>query len=180
MAQSPAMPADSAGAVSTVKAETVVLRKAVTSDVPAIHRIVNGYAEQGLMLARSLSALYETVRDFTVVEEDGEVVGCIALHVSWKELAEIKSLAVAESHQRRGLARRLIEASLREAPVLGVHEVFALTYVPELFEKIGFHRLDKAMLPRKVWTECIYCPQFAECGEVAVMRDLEAAPLSPS
>jgi len=174
------MPAGSPTPIGARNSEAAVLRKAVTSDVPAIHRIVNGYAEQGLMLARSLSALYETVRDFTVVEEDGEVVGCIALHVSWKELAEIKSLAVAESHQRRGLARRLIEASLREAPVLGVHEVFALTYVPELFEKIGFHRLDKAMLPRKVWTECIYCPQFAECGEVAVMRDLEAAPLSPS
>lgn len=147
-----------------------ILRKAVTADVPAIHRLVNSYAERGLMLPRSLSQLYENVRDFTVVIEDGVVVGCAALHVSWKDLAEIKSLAVGGDSQGRGYGRMLIEACVREAGPMGVGRVFALTYVPELFEKLGFERVDKALLPRKIWTECVYCPKFADCTEVAVIR----------
>ncbi len=125
------------------------------------------------MLPRSLSQLYETVRDFYVVETDGQVVACAALHVSWKDLAEIKSLAVAQEYQGQGHARRLVQACLHEAPDLGVREVFALTYVPELFEKMGFRRVDKALLPRKVWTECMHCSRFADCSEVAVVWSAE-------
>lgn len=149
-----------------------VLRKATTHDVPAIHQLVNKYAEQGLMLRRSLSQLYESVRDFFVIASDAEVVACAALHVSWKDLAEIRSLAVAERHQGQGHAHRLIDACVREAEALGIERVFALTYVPGLFERHGFQVVDKAYLPRKVWTECIYCPYLADCREVAVVYDL--------
>lgn len=147
------------------------MRKATTADVPAIQTLVNTYAERGLMLPRSLSQLYETVRDFFVVEDAGVIVACAALHVSWKDLAEIRSLAVAQDHQGRGFARDLIRDCLAEAVTLGVERVFALTYVPELFEKLGFQRVEKALLPRKVWTECIYCPHFSDCGEEAVLYD---------
>jgi len=152
--------------------QATILRAATTADVPAIQRLVNSYADRGLMLPRSLSQLYENVRDFTVVEEDCVVVGCAALHVSWKDLAELKSLAVAEGSQGRGYGRMLIEACVREARPLGASRVFALTYVPELFEKLGFERVDKALLPRKVWTECVYCPKFADCTEVAVVKEV--------
>ncbi len=145
------------------------IRKAVTTDAQAIQRLINGYADKGAMLHRSLSELYENIRDFWVVTVDDEIAGCAALHISWKDLAELKSLAVREDCQGRGYARSLIDACLMEAMNLSVGKVFALTYVPELFEKLGFQRTDKALLPRKVWTECVYCPKFPDCGEIAVI-----------
>jgi len=150
--------------------EGASIRKAVTGDVAEIHRLVNAYAASGQMLPRSLSQLYENLRDFQVVIEDGAVVGCAALHVSWKDLAEVKSLAVAEAAQGKGYGRALVEACMREAGPIGVSRVFALTYVPDFFERLGFARVEKAMLPRKVWTECVYCPKFDDCTEVAVMH----------
>src|SRR5689334_18942401 len=149
------------------------LRKAKTNDVLAMQRLINGFADRGAMLHRSLSELYENIRDFFVVEEEGEVVGCAALHVSWKDLAELKSLAVAEEKQGRGYGRRLIQACSDEAEDIGIARVFALTYVPELFVKMGYAVVDKAQLPRKVWTECVYCPKFPDCGEVAVLYTLD-------
>jgi amino-acid N-acetyltransferase len=150
---------------------TADLRRAVPSDVPAMQRLINGFAQREMMLPRSLSQLYENIRDFFVVAEGDEVVGCVALHVSWKDLAELKSLAVADTHQGHGYGRRLIEACMEDAGRMGLERVFALTYVPGLFEKAGFARIDKALLPRKVWTECVFCPKFSDCTEVAVVRD---------
>jgi amino-acid N-acetyltransferase len=148
------------------------LRKARTADVLAMQRMINAFADRGAMLHRSLSELYENIRDFSVIEEAGEVVGCAALHVSWRGLAELKSLAVAEHVQRKGYGKRLILACLEEADALGLEQVFALTYVPELFVRQGFRVVEKAVLPRKVWTECIYCPKFPDCGEVAVLKSI--------
>ena len=134
-----------------------------------MQRLINGFADEGAMLHRSLSELYENIRDFYVIEEAGEVVGCAGLHVSWKDLAELKSLAVHLGAQGKGYGRRLIEACVNEAAEIGLSRVFALTYVPELFVKLGFAIVDKATLPRKVWTECVFCPKFPDCGEVAVV-----------
>jgi amino-acid N-acetyltransferase len=151
------------------------LRKAKTRDVLTMQRLINGYADKGAMLHRSLSELYENIRDFFVIEEDGEIVGCAALHVSWKDLAELKSLAVAETHQGRGYGRQLIQACVDEGVEIGLSRVFALTYVPQLFVKLDFAVVDKAQLPRKVWTECVYCPKFPDCGEIAVLRTLDGS-----
>jgi amino-acid N-acetyltransferase len=148
-----------------------VVRRATTRDVAAFQRLVHGYAERGLMLPRSLSHLYENVRDLFVAEEGEEIVGGCSLHVSWKDLAEIRSLAVAETHQGRGYASRLVRACIEDAAGVGIDRVFALTYVPGFFERMGFVRIDKALLPRKVWTECVYCPKFHGCTEVAVIID---------
>ena len=153
----------------------VRLRKARTGDVVAMQRLINGFADKGAMLHRSLSELYENIRDFFVVEDAGEVVGCAALHVSWKDLAELKSLAVSEASQGKGYGRLLIQACLDEALDIGLERVFALTYVPELFVKMAFQVVDKAMLPRKVWTECVYCPKFPDCGEIAVLIGIGGA-----
>lgn len=148
------------------------IRKAKVPDVTAVQKLINTFAERGIMLPRSLSALYENIRDFFVLEEDGRIVGCCALHITWEDLAEIKSLAVDELAQGRGYGRALVEACLEEARSIGIPRVFALTYIPDFFEKLGFTRIDKSKLPHKVWTDCINCPKFPNCGEEAVVLEL--------
>jgi len=141
-------------------------------DVTAIQALVNTFADRGDMLPRALNAIYEGIRDFFVAEEDGEVVGCGALHVVWGDLAEIKSLAVAESAQGKGVGSRLVQACLDEARAMGIDRVFALTYRPKFFERAGFSGVDKSTLPQKIWSDCINCPKFPDCGEEAVVLNL--------
>lgn len=124
------------------------------------------------MLPRALNAIYENIRDFFVLEDAGRIVGCCALHVTWGDLAEVKSLAVDESLHGRGYGKMLLNACLDEAREMGVPKLFALTYVPEFFERAGFSRVDKATLPHKIWSECINCPKFPDCGEEAVILEL--------
>ena len=148
--------------------------KARISDVPQMHKLINSFADKGEMLARSLSEIYENMRDYFVVRQGERVIACAALHVSWSDLAEIKSLAVAEDCQQQGIGDQLIEACLREAKELGIPTIFCLTYKPAFFEKCGFSQVDKAELPRKVWGECYRCPKFPDCDEVALIYHLEA------
>ncbi len=137
-----------------------------------MQKLVNGFADRGEMLYRSLNDIYENIRDYNIVEVNGEIVGCCALHVSWGDLAEIKSLAVAEEFHGQGWGKMLIEKCIEEARELGVPQVFALTYRPTFFERMGFSRIDKNDLPRKIWSECINCPKYPDCGEEALTRDV--------
>ena len=125
------------------------------------------------MLARPLSEIYENIRDYFVIREGEQVIACAALHVMWSDLAEIKSVAVAEDSHRQGIGARLMEACLKEAKGLGIPTVFCLTYQPAFFEKFKFSQVDKMELPRKVWTECYRCPKFPDCDEVALIYQLE-------
>ncbi len=150
------------------------VEKGKIKDVPQMHRLINSFADKGEMLARSLSEIYENIRDYFVVRQGERVIACVALHVSWSDLAEIKSLAVAEDSQQRGIGDQLVEACLKEAKELGIPTVFCLTYKPAFFEKLGFSQLDKAELPHKVWGECYRCPKFPDCDEVALIYHLEA------
>lgn len=146
------------------------VEKARIADVQRIHELVNSFADRGEMLPRALSEIYENLRDFFVIrEEHGEVIGCVALHINWSDLAEIKSLAVSEDKQAQGLGSMLVEACLQEAKELGIPTVFCLTYKPAFFEKHNFRRVDKMELPRKVWSECYRCPKFPDCDEVALV-----------
>ena len=149
------------------------LEKAKIQDVPQIHRLINYFADKDEMLARSLSEIYENIRDYFVVKQGEQVIACAALHVCWSDLAEIKSVAVAEDSQQEGIGARLVEACLKEAKVLGIAPVFCLTYRPAFFEKFGLSQVDKMELPRKVWTECYRCPKFPDCNEVALVCNLE-------
>ena len=149
------------------------LGKARISDVTQMHQLVNYFADRGEMLARSLSEMYENIRDYFVIRQGERVIACAALHVSWSDLAEIKSVAVVEDRQNEGVGVQLVEACLREARELGIPTVFCLTYKPAFFEKFGFFQLDKMELPRKVWTECYRCPKFPNCDEVALLCNLE-------
>lgn len=148
------------------------LRKARMSDAAQIQALVDVFADRDEMLHRSVPEIQENIRDYFVVEEASEVVGCVALHVDTEELAEIKALAVHEACQGRGYGRDLVTACVAEGRELGLVRVFALTYVPGFFEKLGFRVVDKATLPHKVWTECIRCPKFPDCGEIAVVMEL--------
>jgi amino-acid N-acetyltransferase len=138
-----------------------------------MHKLINYFADKGEMLARPLSELYESIRDYFVVREGERVIACAALHVNWSDLAEIKSLAVAEDSQKQGIGDRLIEACLREAKELGISTVFCLTYKPVFFERFGFAQLDKMELPQKVWSECYRCPKFPNCDEIALIYHLK-------
>jgi amino-acid N-acetyltransferase len=150
-----------------------LIRRARVGDAGEIQRLITTFADRDEMLHRSLGEIYENIRDFYVAEnEAGEIVGCGALHVCWSHLAEIKSLAVDEAQQGRGYGKQLVQACMEEARELGLKTVFALTYRPEFFSRLGFRVVDKATLPHKVWNECIRCPKFPGCGEIAVVYDL--------
>ncbi|HOX38769.1 MAG TPA: N-acetyltransferase [Candidatus Brocadiia bacterium] len=145
------------------------IRKAAIADVPNIHKLVNHWAGRERMLARALSEIYENLRDFVVCEENGAIIACGALHIIWSDLGEIKSLAVAQERVGSGVGRAVVEVCLTEARALGLQRVFALTYEPEFFEKCGFRRVSKDSLPQKIWSECVRCPKFPDCDEVAVI-----------
>jgi amino-acid N-acetyltransferase len=149
-----------------------LIRKARVPDALELQKLINSFADKNAMLPRALNAIYENIRDFFVMEESGKIVGCCALHVTWGDLAEIKSLAVDESLHGKGHGRQLLNACLDEARYMGIPKLFALTYVPEFFEKSGFSRVDKGALPHKIWSECINCPKFPDCGEEAVILEL--------
>jgi len=149
------------------------VERATVKDVEQMHKLINYYADRGEMLARPLSEIYENIRDYFVVRDGERVVACTALHVNWLDLAEIKSLAVSEDNLRQKIGAKLVESCLEEAKELGIATVFCLTYKPAFFERFGFSQVDKAELPRKVWTECYRCPKFPDCNEVALVQKLE-------
>jgi amino-acid N-acetyltransferase len=148
------------------------LRKARMADVEPIYGLVTEFSRTGKMLPRSRSDLYEALRDFVVAERRGRLIGCGALTIEWDNLAEIKSLAVAQRYQHRGIGRRLIKACLAEARRLGIGRVFALTSSPAFFERLGFARVPRESLPHKVWSDCIKCTKFPDCDETAVAIDV--------
>lgn len=149
-----------------------MIRKAKIKDIKQIQELINCFARQDLMLPRSLNELYENIRDFWVIEEKGRIVGSAAMHISWDNLAEIKSLAVARRHQGKGKGKELIMACLAEARSLGAKNIFVLTYKPEYFKKLGFKRVKHASLPHKIWAECINCCKFPNCQEIALLKIL--------
>jgi len=149
-----------------------MVRKARITDVKEIQKLLAGYANRGEMLSRSLSELYEALRDFYVFEEEGKILGVSALHIVWEDLAEVRSVAVVEDAGRRGIGRTVVGACIDEARQLGLKRVFCLTYKPEFFGRLNFHVVDKSHLPHKVWGDCIKCVKFPDCDEIAMILDL--------
>jgi amino-acid N-acetyltransferase len=151
------------------------IRPARVGDVPAIYELIRTFADRKLMIRRSMGELYESIREFLVaVDDENRVVGCVALHVFWEDLAELKCLAVAEGAQGQGIGQRLVDACWEAARELEINSVFALTYAVEFFERCSYHQIDKAELPHKIWNECVRCPLFPSCSEVALIRSFDA------
>ncbi len=150
-----------------------MIRRARQQDVRFIHGLLAKYGGEGLLLARPLSEIYESLRDFVVAEDDqGNLVGVCALHLCWEDLCEIRSLAVLPEYRRQGWGIRLTEACLSEAVTLGFNKVFALTYRPEFFARLGFRQVGKQMLPNKIWADCVKCVKFPDCDETAMLLEL--------
>ncbi len=148
------------------------IRKAKINDIKQIQSLINFFAKQDLMLARSLNELYENIRDFWVFKRNKKVLGCAAVHVSWDNLVEIKSVAVNKDYQRRGIGKKLVKACINEAGQLGAKKIFVLTYKPDFFRKFGFRKIQHSDLPHKIWAECIKCPKFPGCDEIALLKHI--------
>ena len=150
-----------------------MIRKATLTDSRQVHQLINFWAKKGKVLERSLGDIYENIRDFWVCIERKKIIGCCALHVvGWQGLGEIKSLVVAKGSQRGGTGARLVKKCLEEAKTLGIMDVFALTFIPVFFKRLGFERIDRKELPHKIWTDCIKCISFPDCCEEAVIVKL--------
>ena len=152
----------------------IEFRKAKLSDAERIYELANYYAEKGLMLPRARHAIYENIRDFSVADSDGEVVGVGALHIMWHDLAEIRTLAVAESYMRKGIGKQIVTELMVEGKALGIKKFFTLTYQTEFFAACGFAEEDKNNMPQKVWMDCINCSKFPNCDEVCMTRNVDA------
>ncbi len=150
------------------------IRKARMQDVKQIHRLLMDCAENGLLLPRPLNQLYGHLREFFVVDPDdgSPVTGCCALSIVWDGLAEVRSLAVESATRGGGFGRKLVDACLSESVTLGIYTVFTLTYQDNFFQKMGFEVVSKDVLPQKVWADCINCPKFPECDEIAMQIKL--------
>ncbi|MYH41761.1 MAG: N-acetyltransferase [Chloroflexi bacterium] len=166
---------DGGGSVATTRWAARVER-ATVHDAREICDLINLWAARGEMLPRTLGETYENIRDFFVVREEGRLVGCAALHITWSDLAELKSLAVDEERQASGYGRSLAEACVAEGRSLGLRRIFALTYRPGFFERLGWEQADVMSFPRKVWNECYRCPKFPGCEEIAMVLELDGAP----
>jgi amino-acid N-acetyltransferase len=152
--------------------QALTVRKAGMRDIRPILDLINGYAAKGIMLPRTEFEMSESIRDFTVVMLGNEFLGCGALHFYSPTVAEIRSLAVHEHAKTHGVGRRLVEALVREAQEFELDGVFAFTYVVEFFQKVGFQVVERGVLPLKAWKDCLRCPKFQACDEIAVLRIL--------
>jgi amino-acid N-acetyltransferase len=149
-----------------------MLRKASIEDIRKIHALVNQSAATGEMLPRSLGELYDNMRDYIVYVEGGDVLGTAALHICWEDIAELRSLCVVDSARMKGIGRKLVDAVIEEARMLNIPRVFLLTYQEAFFTKCGFLPADKKELPQKIWSDCIRCPKFPECDELAMIKNV--------
>ncbi len=152
-----------------------MIRKATIEDVKGIYALLKHYGQKGELLARPLSRLYDHLRDFWVYVDSGPgngIAGCCALQFCWEDLAEIRSLAVAENRWNQKIGTQLVKAVFEEAKGFRINKLFALTYKPGFFSKFGFTEIDKAELPIKIWADCLYCVKFPDCDETAMIKYL--------
>jgi len=154
------------------------IRPARADDVDAMRTLIDGYAAQDLMLSRSPEFLLEHLGDYIVADDDG-FAGCCALAVLTRDLAEIRSLAVRPETSRRGVGKALVDGCVERARTLGLRRVFALTLVPEFFERCGFTLISLGRLPEKSAAECPVCPKRFACDEQAMLMNLDGTKPEP-
>lgn len=154
----------------------LAVEKASMADIPSLLALINGWAGRGVMLPRTEFEMAENLRDFSVVRAEGRVIGCAALHFYTPATAEIRSLAIEAGHHGRGAGKQLIRALEKEAQAFGLESVFAFTYIPEFFRKLEFLEIERGELPLKAWKDCLRCPKFQCCDEIAVIKRLEPNP----
>ena len=149
-----------------------LVRKARLTDVPDMFRTINHYAERQRMLPKTQLQLYENLRDYSVAtdpSDPGRLLGCGALHIYWENLAEIRALAVAPEKIHQGIGTRLVELLVNEAQEMQIAQLFLFTYAPEFFSRFGFIQVEHRTLPLKIYNECLHCPKFNKCDELAMV-----------
>jgi amino-acid N-acetyltransferase len=171
------MVSSSINAALAVTAGSLIVRKATMADIHDLLALINEYAANGVMLPRTEFEMSENIRDFSVVYDGTRLVGCGALHFYTPTSAEVRSLAVDPNLKSYGLGRLIVESLEREAIANGLHALFAFTYVPGFFRKLGFHAVERGELPLKVWKDCLRCPKFQCCDEIAVLKALRPDPV---
>jgi amino-acid N-acetyltransferase len=149
-----------------------MIKKANIEDIRKIHNMVNNAASRSEMLPRPLGELYDNLRDYFIYEEGEDIIGTGALHICWEDLAEIRSLVVAEPERKKGIGRLLVNACIDEARNYGISKIFLLTYQVGFFERCGFKIADKKIFPQKIWSDCVKCHKFPECDEIAMMLEI--------
>ena len=152
----------------------LTLRKAAMRDIHAVLRLINSYAANGIMLPRTEFDMSENIRDFSVVYSGDRLVGCGALHFYTPTTAEVRSLAVDPNLKTQGIGRVIVEGLEREAAENQLHAIFAFTYVPQFFRKLGFYEIERGELPLKAWKDCLRCPKFQACDEIAMLKRLRS------
>ncbi len=162
----------------------IQIRMARVDDVDAIEALLKPFAERNIILARSRDNLFQHLQEFAVAlfnegPSEAELVGVVAMHIYGSNLAEVRSLVVRDDMHGLGIGRLLVEASEKWGMRLGVARIFALTYVPDFFSKIGYVSVPRESLPHKVWTVCVHCKKFADCDEIAVEKRLSDMPIEP-
>jgi amino-acid N-acetyltransferase len=150
----------------------ISVRKAGMNDIHPILDLINSYAAKGIMLPRTEFELSENIRDFSVAYAGERLVGCGALHFYSPVMGEVRSLAVSPEERTQGIGQLIVEALVREAQAHSLGALFAFTYVPGFFGKMGFHEVERGELPLKAWKDCLRCPKFNSCDEIAVVRIL--------
>src|SRR5438552_15162033 len=158
--------------ISDYNASEFLVRKAHMRDIRPLLSLINDYAADGIMLPRTEFEMSENIRDFTVVYSGDRLVGCGALHFYTPTTAEVRSLAVDPRVKSHGFGRILMDALEAEAREHELHAIFAFTYVPDFFRRMGFVEVDRGSLPLKAWKDCLRCPKFQCCDEIAVLKAL--------
>ncbi len=150
----------------------IAIRAAGETDIEGILSIVNSYAAQNLMLPRTADQIRRVLRWFLVAEDEGSIVGCGSNVELSPRLTELRSLAVASEYRSTGLGRRLVDALVARARADGYDQICALTLSEGFFNRCGFATVDRWAISSKIWHECIYCPKFDACDEIAVLMNL--------
>ncbi|HID34458.1 MAG TPA: GNAT family N-acetyltransferase [Anaerolineae bacterium] len=150
----------------------VRIRPASEADIQPICDLVNHFADQNLMLHRTPEQVRRALGDFLVAEADGRVIGCGYLAYLGPDLVELRSLAVDSAWQGKGVGGEIVDALVALARQRGLRQICALTLAPHFFERQGFRVVDRWEISPKIWSECVYCPKFHACDEIAVLRDL--------
>jgi amino-acid N-acetyltransferase len=148
----------------------ISVRPARTSDVKAIRELVDSYAAPGQMLSKETVTLYESVQEFVVAEKDGVVIGCGALHVLWEDLAEVRTVAVAQSFHKQGIGHLILAEIIRRAREIGIKRIFCLTFQTQFFGSVGFKEIQGTPVEPDVYAQLL---RSYDAG-VAEFLDLES------
>lgn len=156
----------------------MTIRQAAPEDIGTIVRIIAHYASQGIMLPRSHQALEEALSRYVVADHNGAIAGCGGLDHYSNGTAEIYGLATAPGNSIRGSGSAIVRALIEKARAEKISRVIAMTYVPAFFLKMGFRTVEHKDVPMKVWKDCVACPKYGNCDEIAMVLDLNGNPVT--